>query len=370
MRVALVHDHLNQLGGAERVLKAFTEIFPSAPIFTLIYGEKATQSWFRHCEVRESFLAHLPFARRRFRWFLPLMISATESYDLNSYDVVISDSSGLAKGVITSPQTLHIDYCHTPTRYLWSDHNTVIDRLENRWLIRRLSQAYKNYLRMWDRLAADRVDAFIANSQFVADRIRKFYRRKSTVIHPFVDVGDYEISPDHKGYFLIVSRLRPYKRVDIAVRAFNKLGLPLKVIGEGEEAEQLRGVAKSNIEFLGWVDDDTKRKYIHGCRALIHPQEEDFGITPLEAMACGKPVIAYQAGGAIETIVHGTTGLLFDEQSWEALADAVIRLRAHTFNPLTIREHAEGFSKDVFKTKIRDFVEDAWQKFKNGAYYQ
>lgn len=368
MKIALVHDHLNQLGGAETVLKAFTEIFPDAPVYTLIYDEARTNRLFRGTTIRESFIAHLPLARKKFRWFLPLMISATESYDLSGFDVVLSDSSGLAKGVITSPNTLHIDYCHSPTRYLWSDHNLVIDRFETRWLIRRLSQAFKSYLRVWDRLAADRVDNFIANSRFVADRITKYYRRESEVIFPPVDLSPYHVSEKDDGYFLIISRLRPYKRVDIAVQAFNKLGLPLKIIGTGEEEQSLRLKAKKHVEFLGWVSDEEKRHYLEHCRALIHPQEEDFGITPLEAMACGKPVIAFKAGGACETVIDQKTGMLFDEQSWEALADTVIRFRTLRFDPSLIRAHAETFSLETFKQKIRAYVENAWQKWSSRAY--
>ncbi len=368
MKVALVHDHLNQLGGAETVLKSFTRIFPDAPIFTLIYDEEKTNHLFRDTRITESFLANLPLARRKFRWFLPLMIAATESYDLSAYDVVLSDSSGLAKGVITHPGTLHIDYCHTPTRYLWSDHNLIIDKLESRWLIRRLSQAFKGYLRVWDRIAADRVDIFLANSQHVADRIKKYYRRDSTVIPPPIDIAPYSVSSRHDGFYLIISRLRPYKRVEMAVQAFNKLNLPLVVIGSGEEEKALRRISKPNITFLGWVDDATKIDYLKRCTALIHPQVEDFGITPVEAMACGKPVIAYQAGGAAETVVHGTTGVLFEEQSWEALADAVIRLRTRTFDPLVIRKHAESFSEEVFHQRIKDFVVEAWQKSQSKTY--
>ena len=362
MRVALVHDHLNQLGGAESVLKAFTDVFPNAPIFTLIYDEKSTNSLFKGKEIHESFLAHLPFARKLFRWYLPLMIAATESYDLSGYDVVISDSSGFAKGVITSPGTLHIDYCHTPTRYLWSDHNVIIDRLERIGLVRRIVQGYKSYLRVWDRMASDRVDSFIANSKFVSQRIQKYYRRGSIVIYPPIATSEFQVSERQEDYFLLISRLRPYKRVDIAVQAFNKLRIPLKIIGTGEEGEKLQQMAKSNIEFLGWVDDTTKRRLLEECRGLIHPQEEDFGITPLEAMATGKPVIAYRAGGAVETVVQNVTGVLFEDQSWESLADAIIRLRGKTFDPHVIRKHAEQYDVAQFRDRIRGFVEQAWQK--------
>ncbi len=363
MKVALVHDHLNQLGGAERVLKVFSDMFPQSPIFTLIYDQAGTHRLFEGKDVRESFLAHMPFARKKFRWYLPLMISATESYDLSDYDVVLSDSSGLAKGVITGPRTLHICYCHTPTRYLWSDHTIVIDALERKRLVGRFSQLYRSYLRVWDRQAADRVDAFIANSHFIARRIEKYYKRKSDVIYPPIRVADYQMSTEPGAYFLLISRLRPYKRVDLAVQAFNQLNMPLKIVGTGEEEERLREMAKSNITFLGHVSDAEKKKLLAGAKALLHPQEEDFGITPLEAMASGKPVIAYGSGGAVESVIPGKTGVLFDEQSWEALADAVIRFKPHQFDPSVLRQHAETFDEASFRQRISDFIGTKWKEF-------
>ncbi|MBU0598219.1 glycosyltransferase [Patescibacteria group bacterium] len=364
MKIALVHDHLNQLGGAERVLKAFAEIYPEAPIHTLIYDAKNTQHIFDEYKIIESFIKKFPLARKKFRWYLPMMVPATESYDLSGYDVVLSDSSGLAKGVITPPKTLHICYCHTPTRYLWSDHNIIIDQLERRRIIGRLSQMYRSYLRMWDRMAADRVDKFIANSRFVAHRIKKYYQHDSTVINPPVDLSRFKVSNERGDYYLIISRLRPYKRVDIAIKAFNKLGLPLYVIGEGQEEERLKSMAGPHIKFLGFVSDGDVIKYLSRCKAFIHPQEEDFGITPIEAMACGRPVIAYEAGGALETVVPGKTGVLFDEQSWEALADTVIHFEVSKFNPQEIRQHAEQFDIVQFKKRIKGFVEESWQNFK------
>ena len=364
MKLGLIHDHLNQLGGAERVLKAFCELYPKAPIHTLIYDAENTQHMFDEYRIIESYLARFPFARKKFRWYLPLMVAATESYDLSDFDVVFSDSSGLAKGVITPPKAIQICYCHTPTRYLWSDHNVIIDKLERRRIIGRLSQLYRSYLRVWDRSAADRVDHFIANSQFVAKRIKKYYRRESTVINPPVDTSRFKISNDIGEYYLIISRLRPYKRVDVAIKAFNKLGLPLYVIGEGEDEERLKAMADPHIKFLGFVSDDNIIKYLSECRALIYPQEEDFGITSVEAMASGRPVIAYGAGGALETVIPGKTGVLFDEQSWEALADTVIHFKSDEYEPEEIRTHARQFDVERFKERIKTFVDKTWQEFK------
>lgn len=364
MKVALVHDHLNQLGGAERVLKAFCEMYPHSPMYTLIYDAQNTEHQFDEYRIIESFIARFPFARKKFRWYLPMMVPATEGYDLSGYDVILSDSSGLAKGVITPPKTLHVCYCHTPTRYLWSDHNEIIDKLERNWFVGRLSLLYRSYLRVWDRQAADRVDKFIANSKFVAKRIQKYYHRDSVVINPPVPTDRFSISDDVGDYYLIISRLRPYKRVDLAVQAFNKLGLPLYIIGEGEESERLRAMAGPNIKFLGFQSDADVVKYLSRCKAFIHPQEEDFGITPVEAMASGRPVIAYGAGGALETVVPGKTGVLFDEQSWEALADSVIHFKPSEFDPQAIRKHAQQFDTVEFKKRVQSFIEQAWQEFK------
>jgi glycosyltransferase involved in cell wall biosynthesis len=364
MKIALVHDHLNQLGGAERVLKAFTELYPEAPIYTLIYDAKKTHHVFSEKKIIESFITRFPFAKKKFRWYLPMMIPATEGYDLSGYDVVLSDSSGLAKGVLTPPKTLHVCYCHTPTRYLWSEHNEIIDKLERNWLVGRASQLYRSYLRMWDRLAADRVDYFIANSKFVARRIQKYYHRDSVVINPPVNIKRFSISPEVGDYYLIISRLRPYKKVDIAVQAFNRLGLPLYIIGYGEEEERLKMIAKSNIKFLGNVPDNEVVKYLAHCKAFIHPQEEDFGITVIEAMAAGRPVIAYGSGGALESVIQDKTGVFFDEQSWEALADTVIHFKSNNFDPQMIRQHSEQFDTEHFNVRINEFLEHTWQNFK------
>ncbi|MFH0805084.1 MAG: glycosyltransferase [Patescibacteria group bacterium] len=362
-RIALVHDHLNQLGGAERVLRTFCDLYPKAPVYTLIYDAAGTRHVFDGVNIHQSFIAGMPWARRRFRWYLPLMVPATEAYDLSEYDLVLSDSSGLAKGVVTQPGTLHICYCHSPTRYLWSDHNEVIDPLERNRLVSKLSLLYRSYLRVWDRTAADRVDVFIANSKFVADRIKKYYRHDSTIIHPPVDCSRFSIAPTVEGYYLIVSRLRPYKRIDVAIQAFNKLGLPLYIIGNGPEESRLRQMAKPNVRFLGNVPDQDVVRYLSRCRAFINPQVEDFGLTPVEAMACGRPVIAYGVGGVLESVVPGKTGVLFDEQSWEALADAVIHFKPEEYDPVAVRQHALQFDTPHFKQRIQAFIERTWQEF-------
>lgn len=359
MNIALIHDHLNQIGGAEKVLKAFTEIYPRAPVFTLLYDQGIKQDFFRETQVIGSYLQKKKMAHRYFKWFLPLMPTAVEAFNLKGYDIVLSDSSAFSKGVITDINAQHICYCHTPTRYLWSDSWEYIIELEkSNFLTRKFLPPLLTYLRMWDYQAAQRVDKFIANSQFVAKRIKRFYHRDSTVIYPPVETEKFQLVPDKQKYFVIMSRLRPYKRVDLVIDAFNEMRLPLKVIGGGWEGKYLRKKANSNIQFLGEIlDVEQKNRIIGGARAFIHPQEEDFGISAVESMACGTPVIAYSQGGALETVVAGQTGIFFAEQTWESLADAVVHFKDSDFDYAGIKSYAEKFSTERFKREIKEAVE-------------
>ncbi|MBI1907825.1 glycosyltransferase [Candidatus Uhrbacteria bacterium] len=362
MKVAFVHDHLIQSGGAERVLSALQAMWPDAPTFTLAYDKPAMDAEFGHRDIRTSFLQRLPGGLRKLRWYLPLMPTATERYDLSAYDVVISSCSAFAKGVVTSAHTVHICYCHTPTRYLWSDTLSYVDELRAPWLAKMVLPFVLTYLRLWDRAAADRVDHFLANSEAVRQRITKYYRRESTVIHPPVDVHRFAISDAPKTYYLIGGRIVAYKRFDIVIDAFTKLGIPLKVFGSGPAEKDLRRRAGPNIEFVGRVSDDERARLFAGAIAFLHPHEEDFGITAVESMAAGRPVIAYRRGGALETVIDGVTGTLFDEQSWEELADTVLHFDEHTFNPHAIRAHAETFATERFRTQFHDFVMRAWNE--------
>ncbi|MFH1172898.1 MAG: glycosyltransferase [bacterium] len=356
MKVALVHDYLNQDGGAEKVLKVLQAIFPEAPIHTLIYDEEKLGHIFKPDKVRPSYIQTLPWGKTLYKWFLPLMASAIESFDFSGYDLVISSSSAFAKGVITRPGTKHICYCHTPTRYLWSDTHQYIEELSYNKLIKKIIPYILTRLRLWDRLAAERPDYFLANSQEVQKRIKKYYHRDSDLIHPPVETERFSINSQLGNYYLIGGRLVPYKRYDLAVQAFNKLGIPLKIFGEGPELAKLKKIAKDNIKFVGKVNDEQLSRLYAQCLAFIHPQEEDFGITAVEAMASGRPVIAYASGGALETVIDGVTGKFFDEQSWEALADTIIRFKPEEYNPQAIREHARKFDVEVFKRKIQDYV--------------
>lgn len=357
MRVALVHDYLNQYGGAERVLEVFCEIFPDAPIYTLLYNEKKTGYVFKSKKIYTSFLQKAPFVKKHHRSFLMLMPLAVEQFDLSQYDLVLSDSASYAKGVITLPGTRHICYCHTPIRYAWDDSQKYIDEFGYPNFIKKIIPFFMSYIRIWDEQAAARVDKFIANSDFVAGRIAKYYRREAEVIYPPVKTNLFYVSDQNpEDYFLMVGRLLPYKRFDLAIDVFNKLGLPLKIIGDGPEKARLRKKAKNNIEFLGLVSDDKLKKYYAHCQAFIFPQEDDFGIVAVEAMASGRPVIAYHGGGALEFVKEEVTGLFFNEQNTDNLAETVIKFKSVNFNPQLIRAEAVKFDQENFKEKIKNFI--------------
>lgn len=361
LKIALIHDHLVQDGGAEKVLKAFNEIYPQAPIFTLVLDKKNTNPYFIDKEIRTSFLQRIPLGVIKYQWWLSLMPVATEYQNLMDYDLIISSASSFAKGVITKPGAIHVCYCHTPTRYLWNDSHNYLRELKVYKLIKKTLPLTLNKLRVWDRLAADRVDYFIANSQTVAERIKKYYGRDSLVIYPPVDLDKFSISNQPKKYYLAGGRLVPYKKVDLVVKTFSRLEIPLKIFGVGPELKRLKKIARKNVEFLGKVNDEKRAELFRDCIAYINPQEEDFGITTVEAMASGRPVIAYRKGGATETVIDGVTGEFFDEQIWEELADRVVRFK-DIYNPLIIRAHAEQFSVENFKRKLIEYLEQVIAK--------
>ncbi len=365
MKLALVHDHLIQEGGAERVLQVFQEIYPQAPTYTLFFDQSKLGQIFKNKDIRTSFLQNWPGALKHYQWFLPFMSTATESYDLMEYDVVLSSCSAMAKGVITRSNTLHFCYCHTPTRYLWSDTHRYLEELKYNRLIKKLIPPILTKLRAWDQLAALRVDYFIANSKNVADRIKKYYRRDSLIIHPPVATKQFQISNEIGKYFLTGGRLVAYKRFDLAISAFNRLGIPLKIFGTGPEEKKYKAMAKPNIEFLGKISQEDLAKLYSQAIAFIHPQIEDFGLTAVESMASGRPVIAYAAGGACETVVEKKTGKFFDEQTWEALADAIVRFKPEDYNPIEIKNYAEQFGVERFKKEITELIKTEWQKIKD-----
>jgi glycosyltransferase involved in cell wall biosynthesis len=368
MRVALVHDYLNQMGGAERVLMAFHEIFPDAPIYTSIYDPQRVDPAFQHMDIRTSFMQKLPLVKKHHQPFLPLYPFAMETLDLRGYDLVLSSSSAFAKGVITKPQTLHICYCHTPMRWCWN-YEEYVEREQLGKMARRVLPFLITGLRMWDQTTAMRVDHFIANSPVVAERIQKYYRRDAVVIPPPVEVSRFPFDPatQLEKYFLIVSRLIPYKRIDLAIEACNRLQLPLVIIGGGRDEERLRKLAGPTILFLGRLSDQEVVNYYTHCQALLFPGEEDFGITPLEAQASGRPVIAYGAGGALASIVDGVTGMFFRDQTVESLVETLATFHEQQFNPHIIRNHALEFDMPRFHRRILQFVAAKLNEEKSNA---
>jgi glycosyltransferase involved in cell wall biosynthesis len=359
LKVALVHDWLTNQGGAERVLWSLHKAFPEAPIYTSVFAPQALPQ-FASAQVRTSFLQKWPFAATRHQLYPVLRTFAFESFDFSPYDVVISSCSAEAKGIVTRPETPHICYLHTPTRYYWSDHyryakNPGFGPLNP--VIRLAMPAFIRHMRMWDLAATARVDAFIANSAFVAQRVEKYYRRDAVVIHPPIQTHRFSIEaggPDD--FFLIAGRLVPYKRVDLAVRACRDLDLPLVVAGTGSELPRLRAMAGPRTRFTGRLSDAEMAGYYRRAKALIHCAEEDFGLTPLESMASGRPVIAFNRGGLQETVIEGRTGTFFDLQTVDSLKDALRRFEGMRFEPEALRHHAARFDEAVFIEKIKAFV--------------
>lgn len=363
MNIALVHDWLTNMGGAERVVINFKEAYPEAPIYTTIYNPDNLDESLRNIDVRTSFLQSKKDAKINHQKYFPFMPMAFEGFNLNEFDVVLSSSSSCAKGVITNPNIMHVCYCHSPMRYGWEFYYEYSENTEMSKLKKIFLKYFMNYMRIWDNVSADRVDYFIANSENVAKRIWKHYRRESVVIHPPVRCKLFNISDVDEDYFLIVSRLVEYKRIDLAVQAFNELGLPLVIIGDGAERSKLQNMAKDNIKFLGRQPDDVIKEYYSKCRAFIFPGEEDFGITPLEAQASGRPVIAYGKGGALETVVDKQTGMFFKEQTVKSLKDSVSEFQSISFDKQAIRTHAEKFDEEVFKDKIETFIMQKYSEF-------
>lgn len=356
MKIALVHDFLSQNGGAEQVLNVLHDMYPDAPIFTL-FAEKDRFPHLASAEIRESFLAKIPFGKKHYQWFLPLMPIATEQYDLTEFDVVISSVSAFAKGIITRPDAIHICYCHTPTRFLWSDTVSYIQGLNHNALVKFLLPFILTPLRIWDRLAADRVDVFVANSATVQKRIEKYYQRESVIVYPPIEVANFKISTTGtKNYYLAGGRLVAYKKFDWVINAFNRLQLPLKIFGEGIAEQDLKKIAGPTIEFVGRVSDEEQKKLYSECIAYIQPQFEDFGMTAVEAMASGRPVIALPKGGSSETIVAGVTGAFMRYEGWEGVFDAVQNFKPESYNPEAIRAHAQKFARNEFEERIRSLV--------------
>jgi glycosyltransferase involved in cell wall biosynthesis len=366
MEVAIVHDWLLTTRGGEKCLEVFCELFPRADVYTLIYAPDRVSSLIKSMNIRASRLNDIPRIERIYRYCLPLFPRAIESFDLRNYDLIVSSSHCVAKGIFPH-RALHISYVHAPMRYVWDLHDAYFGR--EGALLPRLGMFFsRRYLQEWDIAASKRVDYFLANSRNVAAKIQQLYGRHATVIHPPVDLEKFCISRRQESYYLMVSALVPYKKIDVAIRAFNEMRLPLKIVGEGPLRRRLEQSAGSNIEFLGWVDDPVLVELYGSCQALIFPGEEDFGIVPLEAQACGRPVIAYEKGGVLETVIPmkanaerdaPATGIFFSRQSAAELINAVelYRKTSGRFDPEKIRDHAAQFSRQRFTDQIHGYIQ-------------
>lgn len=361
LKIAIAHDYLNQMGGAEKVVEVFHDMFPDAPIFTSVYDSDAVSKTFSEADVRTSFMQKLPLVRKYARHYLSAYPIAFELFDLSKYDVVLSSSSAFAKGVVTGPDTCHICYCHTPMRFAWNYH-AYIERERLPSPVRMILPYFVHRARRWDELTANRVDHYVANSHEVERRIRKYYRRNAAVICPPVETDRFKVTGKDEGHFVIISRLLAYKRLDIAIEAANKLRVPLKIIGTGRDEERLKAMAGPTVEFTGRLSDEQVVDCLQRSRGLIFPGREDFGIVPLEAMACGKPVVAYGRGGALDSVIDGETGILFDEQTPDALAKAIKSLVPDEFDPQFIRRHAESFDVSMFRLRMRTFIQEKYEQ--------
>lgn len=357
MKVALVHDFLVKMGGAERVLRNFMDLYPDAPVFTLLYDESACGYAFPNERVRPTFLQKYPeILRKKYQMLLPLMPRAIESIDLSGYDLIISSSGAYSHGVLTPSTSRHICYCHSPMRYIWDYTHEYLDEQKMGYFKKWLAERSFHNIRIWDQAAADRPDLYVANSEHVRKRIKKYYHQEAEVLYPAVDISRFKVNPSHMDYYFIVSALTPFKKLDKVVQLFNKIGKRLVIIGGGSQYEYLKKIAAPNVDILGRKDDQTVAEYMQNCRAYIHAAEEDFGITPIEAMACGKPVLAYGKGGVLETVIPGLTGELFYEPTIESMEDGLGRLIINEphYKHANIRRQAEKFSE-------RNFIE-GWKR--------
>jgi len=360
IKIALVHDWLTSQRGGEKVLEIFAEIFPDAPIYTLLHFKGSQVEEIEKRAIRTSFIQRLPFLKKKYRSYLPLFPLATELFNLQEYDLVISSSHCVAKGIIPRPDALHICYVHSPMRYIWNHYFSYFSHEKMGVFSRFLIPPIIHYLRLWDESSSHRVDHFVANSMAVAQRIQKYYRRKATVIHPPVDTQFFQPSENEGDYYLIVSALVPYKMIQLAIEAFNRKGWTLKIVGEGPCYKKLKKMARDNIHFLGSIDADELLLLYQGARALIMAGEEDFGIAALESQSCGVPIIAYGRGGALETVIPKKTGIFFSRLTVESIIHALDKFETFTFNKCIIRDNALKFSRDIFKESISNFFHEKW----------
>jgi len=358
MKIALVHDWLTGMRGGEKCLEVLCELFPDAPIYTLLHNKGTMSSAIESKKIFTSFINNLPVKQKQYRKYLPLFPFAIAQFDLSEYDLVISTSHAVAKNVRVRKDAVHICYCFTPMRYIWDMYEQYFGKGKAGVGIRTAMKIIAPILRWWDIRTSSRVTYFVAISEEVRSRIKKHYNRSADMIYPPVDTEQFQLSKSSEDFYLIVSALVPYKRVDLAVEVFNKNGKKLVIAGTGPESDKLKSIAGQNITFVGWQSDAELAQLYAKCIALIFPGEEDFGIVPLEAQASGKPVVAFSKGGALETIIEEKTGIFFSKQSVESLRDAVERLSLIKFNSNDIRQHALGFSRLIYKQKMKDYIEE------------
>jgi glycosyltransferase involved in cell wall biosynthesis len=366
MNPAIIHEWLVTLAGAESVLQSIYSLFPGT-IYTLFHDPKGVAgSQWENLDIKTSMLQHLPQASKHHRLYLPLFPMAIEQFDLREHDIIISSSYAVAKGVLNSSDQLHICYCHSPMRYIW---DLTFEYMEASNLTQGLKsflvRSIFHYIRIWDALSAMRVNEFVANSYYIAHRIQKCYNRTATVIYPPVDIDRFGISDKRDNYFITISRLVPYKRIDLIIRACNELNLPLLIVGDGPCRKDLEKIAKKNVTFLGHLPPPEMDKYLKNARAFIFSAEEDFGIVNVEAQACGVPVIAYGRGGALETVEADISGVFFYKQDTQSLIDAINRFlwKEDTFDPFVIRDQAKRFPRSRFEYEFKAFVDEAWDRF-------
>ena len=358
MKVALVHDWLTGMRGGEKCLEVFCELYPEAPIYTLIHRPGRVSAAIERHTIHTSFLQRLPGARTRYQRYLPFFPAAIERFDLRGYDLVLSSSHAVAKGVVIHPGTAHVCYCHTPMRYVWQAFEDYVGgaryRFPESWLLPHVA----TWLRTWDLVTANRVDHYIANSRNVAARIAHYYGREASVVHPWVDTAAFTPDPSvaREEFYLVVSALVPYKRLDLAIEATGCMGRRLVIVGSGVERRRLERQAHKGVTFQGWLDQSSLVDLLRRARALLFPGEEDFGIVPLEAMACGTPVVAYGAGGVLETVTAGETGLFFEEPSAADLVRALERLDRLDLSRDAARRRAEQFSRENFRLRISEEI--------------
>ncbi len=362
-RVAIVHEWFTSMRGGEKCVEALCEIFPDATLFVLLHNKGSVSPTIERMPIQTSWIQHLPFAAKHYRYYLPLFPLAASQFDLRGFDLVVSSHHCVAKGVHTDPEALHLCYCHTPMRYIWDHFDEYFGPGRAGFLTRMAMNLAVPFLRRWDIKTAKNPRAMIANSENVRRRIQNIYRRDAAVIYPPVDTTRNVSSEKAEDFFLVVSALVPYKRVDLAIEACNQMSERLVIVGDGPEAKRLHTLAGSRTEFHGWVSEEDLTDFYSRCKAVIFPGEEDFGIVPVEAMAAGKPVIAFGKGGALETVLDAPghqTGILFSEQTVDALIRAIKQFSTMHFDPVVLRSSAMKFEKSVFKKRMSEFIETQW----------